>query len=329
MRADRLISILMLLQTRGKMTARELAEELEVSERTVYRDVEALCLSGVPLYAEHGPGGGLMLLESYRTTLTGLNLDEMRALFMLLGSSPLDRLGAGQELKSAVLKLSAAMPEARRAEEEKVRQHFYLDWSWWFHEQEPVPHLAVLQQAVWAERQVRLQYRTWFGTVLTVAVEPYGLVAKAGAWYLVAGVAGKPQVYRVPWLTHVEPLDQGFTRPTGFDLASFWQQWCVEYEQQQRAFLVTLRISPDAAQVLPIYFGQWAVDELRNQGGLDAQGWATVTLPFESFEAARERILGLGNAVEVLEPFALRCSVIDYAEQITRFYQARAADQQN
>ncbi len=162
MRADRLISILMLLQSRGRMTARELAEELEVSERTIYRDVEALSGSGVPMYAEHGPGGGLALLDSYRTNLTGLNEDELRALFMMFsGPGALDKLGVHQDLKSALLKLSAALPGASRTDEEEVRNRFYLDWSWWFHHQEPVPHLAALQQALWEQHKVRLYARTF------------------------------------------------------------------------------------------------------------------------------------------------------------------------
>ena len=147
MRADRLISILMLLQARGKMTAGELAKELDVSERTIYRDVEALCISGVPLYAEHGPGGGLALLDSYRTNLTGMDEEELRALFMVFSlPGPLEPLGANLKLKSAMLKLSAALPGARRSDEEKVRQRFFLDWSWWFHSQEPVPHLTTIQR---------------------------------------------------------------------------------------------------------------------------------------------------------------------------------------
>ena len=332
MRADRLISILMLLQARGRMTAAALAEELEVSERTIYRDVEALSASGVPVYAEHGPGGGLALLDSYRTNLTGLKEDEQRALFMMLtpfgaASGPLEKLGARQDLKSALLKLSAALPGSgagvRHSEEETVRQRFYLDWSWWFHAQEPVPHLAVIQQAVWQDCRLRLNYRTYMRIPIQVTVEPYGLVAKAGVWYLVAGLEGGMRVYRISWLTDVEKLEERFMRPSGFDLASFWQEWCLAYEKNQLAFHVTLRISPDLLPVLPLYFGHRVQDRFAQSGAPDADGWQVITLPFESLEAARDRILDFGSAAEVLEPIALRRSILDYAEQIAQFYHQR------
>jgi predicted DNA-binding transcriptional regulator YafY len=324
MRADRLISILMILQARGRMTARELADELEVSERTIYRDVEALSGSGVPLYAEHGPGGGLVLLDSYRTNLTGLNEDELRALFMMISTpGPLDKLGARQELKSAMLKLSAALPVTSRRDEEKIRQRFYLDWSWWFHNQEPVPHLAAIRHAVWEDCRLRLHYRNFLSLLTSVEVEPYGLVAKAGTWYLVAGVGGAQRVFRISQLSDVEVLDGPLTRPAEFDLAAFWQQWCVEYEQNQHAFLATLRVSPELVRILPFYFGRRVPDLLAEAGLPDAEGWYTLTLTFESFEAARDRILSFGSAAEVLEPLALRCSLLDFAEQIVRFYRKK------
>lgn len=324
MRADRLISILMLLQARGRMTARDLAVELEVSERTIYRDVEALSTSGVPVYAEHGPGGGLALLDSYRTNLTGLNEGEQRALFMMLSApGPLDRLGVHQELKSAMLKLSAALSNTARADEEKVRQRFHLDWSWWFHNQEPVPHLNTVQQAIWEDRLLCLRYRTFLLIPAEVEAQPYGLVAKAGIWYLVAGVEGTPRVFQLSWLIDVEPLEAYFTRPADFDLAAFWQNWCADYEQRHHAFTARVRFSPALFNLLPLYMGRRMVEQMAQAGPPDADGWFTLTLAFESLEAARERILSFGGGAEVLEPEALRCSVIDHAEQIVKFYQAR------
>lgn len=321
MRADRLISILMLLQTHGRLTARQLAGELEVSERTIYRDVQALCSSGVPVYAEYGPGGGLALLDSYRTTLTGLDDDELHALFMIFSvPGPLEKLGVSRKLKSALLKVSAALSGGRQMDEEKVRQRFHLDWSWWHHEQEPVPHLQVIQRAVWESFRLRLHYRTVLLINIDVVVEPYGLVSKAGIWYLVAGVEGTPRVYQVSWLMDVEPLEEHFERPAGFDLPSFWQAWCAEHEQRQQVFQAVLRIAPSLLPYLPLYFGRLVLEQVSQSGSPDDQGWVTLVLPFESLEAARERVLSLGSAVEVLEPEALRCSVIDVAQQIVRFY---------
>lgn len=324
MRADRLIAILLLLQSRGRMTARQLAEELEVSERTIYRDVEALSASGVPVYAEYGPGGGLALLDSYHTNLTGLNEDEVRALFMMFSAAgPLDKLGVSQELKSAALKFSAALSDTRRASEESVQQRFYLDWSWWFHAQEPVPHLSTIRQAVWEDRCLRLHYRTFFFSTIDVVAKPYGLVAKAGIWYLVAGVEQGPRVYQVSWLSDVELLEERFTRPTGFDLAAFWQNWCAEYEQNQLGFQTTLRVAPELLRLLPLYFGHRVVDLIAKSGPPDANDWVTLILSFESFEAARDRVLGFGRAVEVLEPEALRRSVADFARQIVDLYEPK------
>lgn len=321
MRADRLISMLMLLQSRGKMTAADLAEALEVSERTIYRNVQALGAAGVPVYADHGPGGGMALLDSYRTNLTGLKEDEQRALFMLLSApGPLEKLGAHHELKSALFKLNAALSNPGGSDEEKVRQRFYLDWSWWFHSQEPVPHLNTIQQAVWQGCCLRLHYRTFSKIPIDVLVEPYGLVAKAGIWFLVAGVEGAPHVYQVSWLVDVEKYEECFSRPPDFDLAEFWQRWCAQYEENQQAFVATLRVSPKLLPFLPFYFGSRVVDLITSAGPPDGDGWLKLTLPFESLESARDRILAFGSAAEVLAPVALRCSIIDYAAQIVRFY---------
>ena len=321
MRADRLISILMLLQSRGRMTARRLADELEVSERTIYRDVEALSAAGVPIYAEHGPGGGLGLVDSYRTNLTGLNEGELHALFMVLSSpGPLDRLGISRDLKSAMQKLSAALPDVRRASEETIHRRFYLDWSWWFHAQEPVPHLSTVRQAVWEERRLHLRYLTYLLYPTELDVEPYGLVAKAGLWYLVAGVSGRPRVYRISWLLDAALLDEHFDRPLDFDLATFWKEWCKEYEAQQHGYPVVLRVSPGLLKVLPLYFGQRIMEQATSVGSPDERGWYRIQLFFESLEAARDRVLSMGRAAEVIEPDALRLTVMDFAAQIVDLY---------
>ena len=160
MRADRLLSLLMLLQTRGQMTAQELAKELEVSERTIYRDMDALSVAGIPIYGEPGPEGGFALLNSYRTNLTGLTEGEVRALFMLSIPAPLADLGVSQELRSALLKLSAALPDSHRRDEAKVRQRFHLDSTWWHQGAEQLPHLSTVHDALWQDRQLHIVYRT-------------------------------------------------------------------------------------------------------------------------------------------------------------------------
>ena len=323
MRADRLLSLLLLLQARGRMTAQAMAEELEVSVRTIYRDIDALSTAGVPVYAERGPGGGCTLVDGYRTSLTGLTKDEVRALFMLSIPTSLDELGVGQELKTALLKLSAALPAARRQEEERVRQRIYLDWTGWSQPEEPVPHLQTMRQAVWEDRKLHLTYPVQVGPYVKQferRVDAYGLVAKAGVWHLVCVGEGRTRVQRVSQVLDAHMTDECFERPVDFDLAAFWESWCARQEENRPSYPVTVRASPALIPLLPLYFGERIHEALVQAGPPDAEGWITLTLPFERLEAARERILGFGRAVEVLEPAALRQSVVDFARQIVAFY---------
>ena len=320
MRADRLLSLLMLLQTRGRMTAQQLAAELEVSERTIYRDIDALSAAGVPVYAEQGPGGGYALLDSYRTNLTGLTRDEVRALFMLSIPAPLAELGVSQELKTALLKLSAALPAARRGDEERVRHRVHLDSVGWFQQEEPVPHLQTVQQAVWEARVLHLTYRLPFETQVRWRVHPYGLVAKASAWYLVCARNSKMRVLRLSRVLEARLSDERFERRSGFSLERFWQAYCMEYEKNRPCYPVTARVAPDLIPVLKFHFGERIRDMIARADPPDAQGWVRLTLPFETLESARERLLGYGRAVEVLEPQALRESIIDFAAQIVALY---------
>ena len=223
--------MMMLLQTRGQLTAQELATELEVSVRTVYRDLEALGTAGVPVYTEAGPGGGCGLVEAYRTNLTGLREEEVRALFMLSVPAALGDLGFGAELKAAMLKLNAALPASRQGDAAWVRQRVHLDWEPWDASSAPAPYLKAIQRAVWEDRRLTVTY--WLeGGVFRAPVErpvdPYGLVAKAGEWHLVCAAGGREHVFRVADLVAVQVEDETFVRPDGFDLAAFWRAWCVE-----------------------------------------------------------------------------------------------------
>jgi len=321
MRADRLLSILMILQARGKVTALALGEELEVSERTIYRDVEALSGAGVPLYAERGPGGGIALLEDYRTNLTGLNGDEVRALFMLSIPSPLMQLGVGQELRAAMLKLSAALPESRRREQQGARQRIHLDAAWWGQSGLPGPHLLTVQQAVWQDRRLRIVTRTHFGAEIELSVDPLGLVAKASEWYLVARREDGWRVFKVSDLVKADLLEQSFLRPPDFDLPGFWAAYCRQVESERGLFWAELRISAALAWELPVRLGDRAPLVLAEAGPPDETGWRRVRMPFDSLELARDKILTFGGAAEVLEPPALARSVADFADQIRRVYE--------
>lgn len=326
MRADRLLALLMLLQIRGQMTAKALAKELAVSERTIYRDVDALCTAGVPIYSETGQEGGYGLLASYRTTLTGLTEGELRALFMLSVPAPLNALGMNQDLRSALLKLVAAVPEGQRGEEERVRRRFYLDSTWWHQSEETTPHLRTVQQGVWQDRIVQLSYRVGPALIVDQGAEPYGLVAKAGVWYLVCVQNGGLRVHRVADLLDARLTAQSFVHKTDFDLAAFWQNWCAEQEQNDVDYPVLLRVAPTFIAALPIYFGERIRPQIAQAGPADADGWLTIEVAFASLEVARNRILAFGRGVEVLEPLALRKSVLDFATQIVALYQDQMID---
>lgn len=313
--------MLMLLQARGQMSAQQLADELEVSERTIYRDITALSTSGIPVYTSRGPAGGVRLVEEYRTTLTGLTLDEARALFMMSIPAPLTQLGMGEKLKGAFLKLSASLPDTRRADEARTRQRIHLDSSWWFQSDEPVPCLQIIQQALWQDRRLRIKVRwDFFRTEFEQEANPYGLVAKANLWYMVYGRGGSPHVCRVSQIVEAELTSECFERPLDFDLERFWEVWCKDYESQP-PFCARVRVAPEALSMLADYMGERAHRRLIGSHAPDSDGWVTLDLPFESFVVARTRLLGLGRAVEVLEPESLRRSLIDFAEQIVEFYQ--------
>lgn len=320
MRADRLLSLVMLLQNRGKITARELASELEVSERTIHRDIDALSAAGIPVYAEQGRAGGFFLLDSYRSNLTGLTEGELQALFMLNTPGPLAKLGMERELRQALLKFSAALPISRRSVEVEVRQRFYLDSNWWEQTEDPVPYLQTIHEAVWQDRKIYLTYRPLYNVELEQLVDPYGLVAKAGAWYLVCASNQQIHVLRVSRLLHARLSDETFFRPTGFNLKLFWQEWCRKRADARTNYAVTVRVRYSLLPLLPSYFGERVRKKIDQAEPASEDGWMYLELTFDSLETARDRLLGFGNAVEVIAPKALRKSLVDYAKQIVSLY---------
>lgn len=230
LRADRLLSILLLLQARGRMTARELAERLEVSERTIYRDLDALSTAGIPIYTERGPGGGCELLDGYQTKLNGLTEMEVRALFLLSVSGPLIDLGLSQALEDALLKLSTALPAPYRSDAELVRKRIHLDTAPSYSSEMKAPYLRIIQDALWQDHKLHLTYSSGNSHSIKQLVDPYGLVARARTWYLVGAVAGRVQVFRVSRLQAVEMTQECFERPGEFDLATYWAERGKEFE---------------------------------------------------------------------------------------------------
>lgn len=323
MRADRLLSLMLLLQARGRMTAQELAEKLEVSERTVYRDLSALGMAGIPVTAERGPGGGCGLMEGYRTNLTGLTAAEVHTLFMSGAASPLKDLGLAPAMEAALLKLLAALPKQRRGEAERARQRLHVDTAGWGRPGDAVPHLRALQEAIWQDHRVRMVYRPEGRNEGERVVEPLGLVFKANIWYLVARSIGELRVFRVSRVADVRPLEETFERPADFDLAAYWAESCALFEASWNRYAATLRVSPELAPYLSFHFSDGTYTPIEQADPPGADGWLTLTFTFDSFEAARTRILGLGTLVEVVEPAELRASVIEIASSISSFYAAR------
>ncbi len=319
MRADRLLHLLLYLQIHGLTSAERLAAEMEVSLRTIYRDVDALGSAGVPVYCQRGPGGGIGLDEAYRTSLTGLTEDETRALFMLSVPAALQQLGVSQDLKAAFLKLRSGLSPSQRSQESRVRQRIHLDSTLTTQSEEALPCLGVIQQAVWSDRILRLRYELEFFTEVEQVTEPFGLVARVDKWYLVCRIAGAMRAIPVARILAAEMLAEAFARPPEFNLAEFWQKWVEEAEGLRPLYWVRLRAAPGLMRWIIRQFGQPAKDQA-SSAQPDAHGWITLDLPFESIYSARARLLAYGGAVEVLEPAALRSSLADFARQVLSRY---------
>ncbi|WLW51022.1 helix-turn-helix transcriptional regulator [Streptomyces sp. YU58] len=294
MKAGRLVSILLLLQTRGRMTAADLAEELEVSVRTVYRDVEALSAAGVPLYGDAGHAGGYRLLDGYRTRLTGLTAGEAEALFLAGAPGPAAELGLGSVLAAAQLKVRAALPPELRAHADRISGRFHLDAPGWYADADDVPHLPAVADAVWNGRVLHVRYRRWREpTDVERRLEPYGLVLKAGRWYDVAGPG--PRTFRVDQILELTASDEEFTRPDDFDLAAHWTAYQRDFHARLHRGVALVRLAPGTAPP------RGAVGE-----GRDERGWTLARVPVESVEHAHGEFLRLGTRVEVLHPPELR-----------------------
>lgn len=320
MRADRLLSILLLLQVHRRMTARELARRLEVSERTIYRDMEALSVSGVPVVAERGTGGGWALLEGYKTNLTGLNQAEIRALFLPSPSRVLADLGLHQASEAALIRLLAALPSIYRRDAEYMRQRIHIDAGGWNPSEEDVSFLPVLQEAIWQERRLHLAYERSDGTSVERCVDPLGLVVKGSVWYLAAVVEGEVRTYRVSRVRAATILDQACVRPPGFDLAAHWAQASAQFVAGLPRYPATVRAAPGILSRMR-YAGRFA--RIERADPPDADGWVRLSIRFETEEEASEYVLSFGPQIEVVEPQELREKVISLARGVVDFYAGR------
>ncbi|CAM5434151.1 transcriptional regulator [Streptomyces spiroverticillatus] len=324
MRADRLLSLLLLLQNRGRMTAPQLAEELEVSVRTVYRDIEALGASGVPVRADRGPDGGYELMAGYRTRLTGLTRAEAESLFLAGAPGPAHDLGLGAVLATARLKLQAALPAELADRARVLEDRFHLDAPAWFREADPVPYLSEVSHAVWEQRTLAVDYRRWRGEVRRV-LDPLGLVLKGGIWYLVARADGSDEAvrtYRVSRFLSVRETGEVFERPAGFALAAYWEESSRRMEAMRYQGVAELRVAPESLKLLPALFGAAGAEALAEAGAGDEEGWVRVELRVESTSVAVADLLRLRDGAEVLGPPELRAAVADTVAALAARYAA-------
>jgi predicted DNA-binding transcriptional regulator YafY len=323
MRASRLISVLLLLQSRGRLTARQLADELDVSVRTVYRDVEELSASGIPVYADRGTHGGFQLVEGYRTRLTGLTSDEAEALFLSGYPGPAAQLGLGTVLAAAQLKVLAALPPELRSRAARLRQRFHLDAPGWFQGQETAPHLEEIAGAVWSDRRLHMRYQRGSdsGVIVERVVDPLGVVLKAGTWYLVALTDGGLRTYRVSRILDLTLLPDRFERPDSFDLADYWDRSVAEYAASLPSFTATLKVRGEGVERLAVAIGQGPADlALADATEPDEGGWREVTITLEDLWHASSQVLQLGADVVVVEPPELRERVESAARAMAALY---------
>lgn len=314
MRAERLVALLFTLQSKRSATIAELAEALEVSERTMHRDIAALQATGVPIWTEPGRNGGVRLVDGWRTRLDGLTSREAVAIFAMGVPRALAELGLGTAVSAAHAKVSATLPAPLREQAQHVAQRFHLDAPGWFKREEEAEHLADVARAVWEQQQIRITYGE---RQVERVLDPLGLVLKAGVWYLVAGVEGSVRTYRVSRIATVKELDARFDRPTDFDLTSWWQQSSAQFERSLQQVKVRVRLSPVGVRALPV-----VVDpDLASQALAEAQppgpdGWTEVELGLERPDIAAGQLLALGIEVEVIEPQAVRAAFADAARRM-------------
>ncbi|MFH8803566.1 helix-turn-helix transcriptional regulator [Streptomyces sp. NPDC017936] len=326
MRAARLIKMVLLLQSRPAMTAAELARELEVSERTVTRDAQALSEAGVPVYAERGRAGGYRLVGGYRTRLTGLARGEAEALFLSGVPGALREMGLEDAASAARLKVSAALLPSLRDAPRTAAQRFHLDAPGWFQEPGTPELLPVVARAVWDDRRVRARYRRNGAEPtreVTRELEPYGLVLKAGVWYLCARVAGDGsfRTYRIDRFTGAEPLEDRFTRDEDFDLPGYWAEQAERFARSILRAEVVLRLSEAGVRALPYAVDPVAArDALARAGEAGADGRVTVVLRVESEDVAHAQLTGLGPEAEVLSPPSLRRRFAADAARLAELY---------
>jgi predicted DNA-binding transcriptional regulator YafY len=314
MRASRLLSILIMLQLRGQLTAEYLAEEFEVSVRTIYRDIDALSAAGIPVYGDRGPGGGFQLIDGYRTKLTGLDPDETEAMLLIGLPGAAQAMGLGNAAKRARNKLLVALPGSGGDEASRIAGRFHLDSADWYRAARPTPFLAQVARAVLDRQLLAMTYQSWTAQRDWV-VEPYGLVLKAGNWYIVASGHGKMRSFNVADIKAINVLPDRFVPPAEFDLATWWAESARSFEKQLRPGTAILRASPTGLQRLRL-LGTYAGEAVAKAQSADNDGWRIVELPLETIDSAAPILLGVGSEIDIIAPVALRTEIARLAKLV-------------
>lgn len=323
MSASRLLSILLLLQARGRINATVLARELEVSVRTIYRDIEQLSASGVPVFADRGSAGGFQLLDGYKTQLTGLTAEEASALFLFGLPTAAADLGLADAMSGARRKIDAALSTERRRGAEAVMTRFHLDTTGWFKPIEKPETLPALAAALWSERRIVVRYQSW-KSESTQELAPLGIVLKAGVWYLVAlGPKGSPATYRVSSIRSLQTADTAFTRPKDFDLPAYWATAIKQFETRLQRTTATIRVSERGFQLLGKLGVAVSQAAENTRSPPDKSGWSVVEIPLEKTDNAVCDILSLGIDAELIAPAELREALAESIAQLARRYGRR------
>jgi predicted DNA-binding transcriptional regulator YafY len=322
MRAARLVQLLLILQTRGQVSAPELARELEVSVRTVYRDLEALSAAGVPVYSEPGRHGGARLVDGYRTRLTGLTTDEADAVLLTGLPDAAAELGLGTVLAAAQLKVLAALPPELRSRATRVRERFHLDAPGWFRRNEDLPHLATVADALWADRSLEVRYDRR-GEQVERRLDPLGLVLKAGVWYLVARHGDDIRTYRVSRIVEARCLEDTFERPEAFDLSGHWAESSDAFERATQTVEVEAMVEKASVHWLRQCVDPTSWEEIEAAlpaAEEDGEGRIRVRFGAEQVEVAHHQLLAMGGRLEVLEPPQLRDAMAATARAMAERY---------
>ncbi|MFD0620981.1 helix-turn-helix transcriptional regulator [Paenibacillus sp. GCM10027629] len=325
MRGDRLLSILLYLQSHGKMTTSELAARLEVSERTIHRDMEALSTAGIPVYAERGSSGGWALMEGYRTNLTGLHADEMMSLLLAHPSETLSELGLHKEYDSALLKLLASLPKTLQADAEFVRERIHIDGAGWSTGGSSASWLSVVQEAVWEAKQLLIHYSSSSQSEVTERmIEPLGLVVKGNAWYVAARtLEGTYRTYRISRIKHANKTEHSFDRPADFNLAAYWDASVQSFKTNLPRYEAVIQVHN--AILTRIEYARFATI-LHKEPLHDVPQWSTARIQFDTLESAASYLLGYGPDAVVVAPQELHDLVVRQAEAIVKAYRYAAND---